>query len=138
MQTLILSLVLLYCILLFGKIIINLWYFLYLILFVYLVQVESLGHSEFSSKLSRKNMVDSSIHSNLLAVLNNRQRQFARSNNDDENESSYENMPDMSYETKKSKLAKRRFFLFPLQRTDRRARPLNSYGRKSHWDTFFG
>ncbi len=35
-------------------------------------------------------------------------------------------------------LPKRGFFLFPTRRSSQRYRPIYSYGRKSHWDTFFG
>lgn len=35
-------------------------------------------------------------------------------------------------------LPKRDFFLFPSRRSSQRYRPIYSYGRKSHWDTFFG
>ena len=38
-----------------------------------------------------------------------------------------------------TKQLKRRFFLFPSRRRKhRRYRPKYFYGRKSHWDTFFG
>ncbi len=35
-------------------------------------------------------------------------------------------------------LPKRGFFLFPTRRSSQRYRPIYTYGRKSHWDTFFG
>ena len=35
-------------------------------------------------------------------------------------------------------ISKRGFFLFPTRRSSQKYRPTYSYGRKSHWDTFFG
>jgi hypothetical protein len=66
-------------------------------------------------------------YSKLLTYLKNQQEN--NSNNDDSLSSSTD-------DTKQS--SKRGFFLFPTRRSSQRYRPIYSYGRKSHWDTFFG
>ncbi|CAF3233362.1 unnamed protein product [Rotaria socialis] len=58
-------------------------------------------------------------------------------NDDDDDNNSNENYNDMSRSIRPSASMQRRF-LFPSQNLDRRSRPLYGYGRKSHWDTFFG
>ncbi|CAF0915480.1 unnamed protein product [Rotaria sordida] len=88
------------------------------------------------SKFSRQNFVASPSYSKLLTLLKNRETKFYE--NDDDDNSSDQNDDDISRETKQLTSVNRRFFLFSVQPTTRRNRPYYIYGRKSHWDTFFG
>ena len=68
------------------------------------------------------------LYDKLLAYL-----QAEDSNNDKDDSSSSSNEENLK------PLPKRGFFLFPNRRSNQpRLRPIYSYGRKSHWDTFFG
>ena len=69
-------------------------------------------------------------YSRLLAYLKNQKPNTYNNNNDDSASTSSEDI---------KQLPKRGFFLFPDRRSSQRHRqPTYSYGRKSHWDTFFG
>ncbi|CAF3640099.1 unnamed protein product [Rotaria socialis] len=100
------------------------------------VQVGSSENIEPASKLSIKYLLDSPSDAKLLALLRSRRAQLFQSDDDDDNNSN-ENYNDMSRSIRPSASMQRRF-LFPSQNLDRRSRPLYGYGRKSHWDTFFG
>lgn len=68
------------------------------------------------------------LYEKLLGYL-----QDQEANNDKEDSSS------SSSEENIKPLPKRGFFLFPNRRSNQqRLRPIYTYGRKSHWDTFFG
>lgn len=83
-------------------------------------------------------MIDSSSYSRLLHLLTNRRRQHHHSKLVDDSADSNENTTDIPYTTAQSALTKRRVFMFPRQHDNRRSRPWTAYGRKSHWDAFFG
>lgn len=68
-------------------------------------------------------------YSKLLTYLKN---QETTNDNEDDNDSSSNSAENIK------QMPKRGFFLFPSRRSSQRYRPVYSYGRKSHWDTFFG
>ena len=69
----------------------------------------------------------------LLKYLKNQKMRIRNNNNHNNDESSPNNTQDDD-----KQLLKRGFFLFPNRRSSQRHRPIYFYGRKSHWDTFFG
>ncbi|CAF1197860.1 unnamed protein product [Adineta steineri] len=70
----------------------------------------------------------------LLISLQNQQ-----ANNDDNVNNSDELSSSSTDDDHDKPLSKRGFFLFPDRRsTKRQNRPIYTYGKKSHWDTFFG
>ncbi|CAF0752523.1 unnamed protein product [Rotaria sp. Silwood1] len=68
-------------------------------------------------------------YSKLLTYLKNHRQNFYDNDNNDLSSSSAEDV---------IQLPKRAFFLFPNRRSTQKNRPITFYGRKSHWDTFFG
>ncbi|CAF2650409.1 unnamed protein product [Rotaria sp. Silwood2] len=70
-------------------------------------------------------------YSKLLTYLKNH-RQYTYDNNNNNNDLSSSSTEDVI------QLPKRSFFLFPNRRSTKKNRPTSIYGRKSHWDTFFG
>jgi len=68
-------------------------------------------------------------YSKFLKYLKNQETNIYNDDNSDSSASSTEDI---------KLLPKRGFFLFPNRRSSPRYRPIYSYGRKSHWDTFFG
>lgn len=85
------------------------------------------------SEMSKDNNDKQSIleaYSKLLKYLKTQERIHSYEDNNDSSSNSAENIKQMP---------KRGFFLFPSRRSSQRYRPpIYSYGRKSHWDTFFG
>jgi len=61
-----------------------------------------------------------------------------RKNDDDDNNSNQNIDETMALTKEQIPSASRRFFLFDMLRPKYGTQPSNSYGRKSHWDTFFG
>ncbi|CAF0729982.1 unnamed protein product [Rotaria sordida] len=71
-------------------------------------------------------------YSKLLTYLTNHRNNIYYNDNNNHNDLSSSNTEDVI------QLAKRAFFLFPNRRSTQKKRPTYFYGRKSHWDTFFG
>jgi hypothetical protein len=77
-------------------------------------------------------------YSDLLTFIKNQKINSHRNDDDDDN-SSNQNIDDVTIlQKEKSSSINRRFFLYDILRPKYGNRPSNSYGRKSHWDTFFG
>jgi len=91
-------------------------------------KIESGIENEMSKKPNDKRL-SSEQYSKLLTYLKN---QETNTFNDDDSDSSASSTEDVT------QLPKRDFFLFSNRRSSQRYRPIYSYGRKSHWDTFFG
>lgn len=88
----------------------------------FLVYCRSIDTIESGSETDMgKNTLDKS-YSKYLTYLKRHDNEYKMTNNQDEGK----------------QLPKRDFFLFPSRRSSQRYRPVYSYGRKSHWDTFFG
>jgi hypothetical protein len=68
-------------------------------------------------------------YSKLLTYLKNQETNI---DNDDSNDLSSSSTEDVKQSSKRA------FSLFPNRRSSQRYRPIYTYGRKSHWDTFFG
>jgi len=76
---------------------------------------------------------DNEKYLKLLTYLNNQETNNHNDDDDVNNDSSSSSTEDVQ------QFPKRGFFLFPNRRSSsQRYRPIYSYGRKSHWDTFFG
>ncbi len=96
------------------------------IFFLNLVQARSIDKIESDNENSMsKDSIDED-YSKLLKYLKTRKTNY------DNNDSSSSSTEDIK------QLHKRGFFLIPNRRSSQRYRPIYSYGRKSHWDTFFG
>ncbi|CAF3342536.1 unnamed protein product [Rotaria socialis] len=121
-----------------------------------------------AAKISRRYIHESPSYSNLLSLLKSRERQFNQREdigevNDENDETGDENnelgdennelgdeinelgdkitngkrkLPDDLLRGKEATF--QRFFLSPVDRASRRTRPSYGYGKKPHWDTFFG
>ncbi|CAF3048411.1 unnamed protein product [Rotaria socialis] len=121
-----------------------------------------------AAKISRRYINESPSYSNLLSLLKSRERQFNQREdigevNDENDETGDENnelgdennelgdeinelgdkitngkrkLPDDLLRGKEATF--QRFFLSPVDRASRRTRPSYGYGKKPHWDTFFG
>ncbi|CAF1231850.1 unnamed protein product [Rotaria sp. Silwood1] len=119
--------------------------FIFLILLC--VPAGSIENNEPASKVSRKNIVELPSYSKLLTLLKNRERKFyqddaddsSSSQNDDDDSNSNQKDNDMPHKREQLTSENRRFFMFPGQQSSgHRNRPPPTYGRRPHWDTFFG
>ena len=98
----------------------------------FLVQVQSFESQPNELAASKRKVHRADLDRSLLAQLKNRRVSSQNSNDGDDDQQL------RSMDVDKSVAVERRFFLFPSRRTSRRSRPNSSYGRKAHWDTFFG
>jgi hypothetical protein len=87
--------------------------------------IKSGSESEMSKKTNEKQQFPIQ-YADLLRYLMNHQKTY------DDNDVSSSSTEDVKL------LPKRGFFLFPDRRSSQKHRPTYTYGRKSHWDTFFG
>jgi hypothetical protein len=95
----------------------------------YIDKIES-GTENGISKEPTDKRLPSKQYFKFLTYLKNQETNIY---NDDDSDSSGSSTEDIKL------LPKRGFFLFPNRRSSsQRYRPIYSYGRKSHWDTFFG
>lgn len=91
------------------------------------MQARSIDQIESGMENEMSNEPNDKQYSKFLTYLKNHDTNF---DTDDSSSDSIENV---------TPLSKRNFFLFPSRRSSQpRYRPIYSYGRKSHWDTFFG
>jgi hypothetical protein len=91
-------------------------------------KLESGNENEMSKNTDDK-QIFSERYSKLLTYLKNRGTNFYKDDSSDSSSSDTDDVKQLS----------KRFFLFPARRSSsQRYRPIYSYGRKSHWDTFFG
>ncbi len=81
--------------------------------------------------------IDSLDYADLLKLFEFQDRKSDRYNYDDEN-NNQRNRHVMVPRTLEEPLTVDRRFLFPTKRPNQRYKPAHAYGRKSHWDTFFG
>jgi hypothetical protein len=101
-----------------------------------LVQMRRLENIDFDRGVPRKYFIKTPSYSDLLKFLQTRKTNTYK-NDDDDN--SNQNIDDaIAPEKEQISSADRRFFLFNSKRPSHNKRPANAYGRKSHWDTFFG
>jgi hypothetical protein len=70
--------------------------------------------------------------------LKNRKANLRKNNDDDDNNSNQNIDETMALRKEQIPSASRRFFLSDFLRPKYGSRPSNSYGQKSHWDTYFG
>jgi hypothetical protein len=82
--------------------------------------------------------LDSLDYSDLLTLFRNQKQNFNRHIDDDENNNNRNAHVMLPRKLEQPLTTERRFFLFPTKRPNHRSRPSYGYGKKSHWDTFFG
>ena len=99
-----------------------------------LVQARALYNKESDMKLLRSYFLESPSYSDLLAMLIHAQKKVHKKNGNDD--SIYEQIVSQHPETLTTAV---RGLRSPSTRSiRRRTRLFHTYGRKSHWDTFFG
>ncbi|CAM4793590.1 unnamed protein product [Rotaria magnacalcarata] len=127
---------------------------IYVVVVIILYSVATSENIQPAAKISKRYIHEQPSYSNLLALLKSREKQINQREdiselNDEDDETGDENNElDDGITNGKRKLQNglfrekeatfRRFFLSPVDRTSRRTRPSYGYGRKPHWDTFFG
>lgn len=95
---------------------------IFLVFFTLTVCTRSIDKIEGDSGTDMDKKTIDKSYSKYLTYLKRHDSDYVSTNNHDEEKQS----------------PKRDFFLFPSRRSSKRYRPIYSYGRKSHWDTFFG
>lgn len=108
-----------------------------------LVQARSIEKAEDGTETAMSKESKDQFYLKLLAYLQNHD---VNDDDDDDSSSSSDNDDDEDEDDPSSASdevpqpsPKRAFFLFPNRRSSQqRLRPMHSYGRKAHWDTFFG
>ncbi|UJR10093.1 hypothetical protein I4U23_014315 [Adineta vaga] len=106
---------------------------IYFIIFMFLiissVQSRSLYDTESDIRLIRSYFVESPSYPDLLALFTNSKKSTYKKNSDNHI---------MAHQPGQHKIEKQGFQTHPTQPFHRRTRISSLYGRKSHWDTFFG
>lgn len=107
------------------------------------VQARLVENLDSDAEPSGKYFIEHPDYSNLLTFLKSRKPISSKHNNDnnnnDNNNNNKQNKNDLNLsKDEQLSLQNRRFFLLEFLRPKQGGRTSTTYGRKSHWDTFFG